>query len=464
VRALACVVLAAGRGTRMNSVLPKPLHEVCGRPMIDHVLASAADLAVERRVVVIGVEGEAVAERFPEDVEAVVQEPQLGTGHAASCAAQALAGWEGDIILTCADIPLLTSATMAELVSHHRARDAAATVLTMEPDDPTGYGRVVRDTAGNVVAIVEHRDADDEVRAIREVNTSVYCFDAEALSDALQRLSPVNAQEEYYLTDVIAILVGAGRPVAAIRTPDADEAMGINTRVQLARAERIARDRVRERVMLGGATLLDPPSTLIDIGVTIGPDTIIGPGSSLVGDTVVGSGCEIRSNVTLRDATIGDGVLLRDHTVIDDSSVGDESQVGPFALVRGGSSVGNGCKVGSSAELNRSDLGDGSKMQHFSYLGDTRAGARCNIGAGVVTCNYDGIDKHRTTIEDEAFIGSNSVLIAPINIGRGAYVAAGSVVTEDVPAGALGIERGEQRNIPEWVARWRAMREGRDRS
>lgn len=456
------MVLAAGKGTRMKSELPKPLHAVCGKPMIDHVLAAVSALNPERTVVVIGAEGEPIRERLPRGIEAVLQQPQLGTGHAARCGADALAGFVGDVLITCADIPLLTSATMARLVTHHREQSAAATVLTMRPPDPTGYGRVVRDASGAVRAIVEDRDADEQTLRIGEVNTSVYCFDAAALSEALTHLTPANAQQEYYLTDVIGILAGQDRPVAALATEDPDEVMGINTRVQLARAERIARDRVRERVMLEGATLLDPASTLLDADVQVGVDTVIGPGCSLLGNTVVGSGCELRSNVVLRDAVIGDRVLVRDHTVVEASTIGCDSAVGPFSLVRGDSRVGERCKVGASAEINRSRLGDGSKMQHFSYLGDSEVGKNCNIGAGAVTCNYDGITKHHTTIEDEAFIGSNAVLIAPVRVGRGAYVAAGSVVSKDVPPGALAIERGKQKNIEEWAARRRERQQGRE--
>ncbi len=462
VRPFACVVLAAGKGTRMASDVPKPLHCVCGKPMIDHVLALARELEPDRLIMVLGADREAVAAHLPEVVTVAVQEPQLGTGHAVASAREALADFEGDVLVTCADIPLLTPTTVAKLLAMHRDEGASASVLTMLPDDPTGYGRLVRDENGAVRAIVEHRDADDETLAIGEVNSSVYCFDARALFDALGRLRPDNDQAEYYLTDVIRLMVDDGLPVRAMPSEDADEVMGINTRVQLALAERIARDRVRERVMLAGATLLDPPSTMIDADVTIGRDTVIGPGSCLLGATTVGERCEIRSNVTLRDATVGDGVLLRDHTVIEISSVGDESELGPFTLVRGNSGVGNRCKLGSSAEMNRSRIGDGSKMQHFSYLGDSDVGERCNIGAGAITCNYDGLGKHHTVIEDEVFIGSSAVLVAPVSIERGAYVAAGSVVTKDVPAGALAIERTHQKNIEDWVSRWHSRRKGRE--
>jgi len=463
VRPLACVILAAGQGTRMKSELPKPLHEVCGRPMIDHVLATIEQLGAERTVVVVGAGAERLVAALGEGVVACEQPEQLGTGHAAICARPGLDGFTGDVLITYADIPLVTTDTLRRLTEHHRAEGAAATVLTTELPDPTGYGRIIRDGTGAVAAIVEQRDASAEQRAIREINTGIYLFDSEALLSALDRISPDNDQGEYYLTDAIAILVGDGRPVRALITDDPDEVMGINTRVQLAQAERIARDRIREQVMLAGATLIDPPSTLIDAGVTIGPDTIIGHGCQLLGATAIGAGCEIRSGVVLRSATIGDRVLLRDHTVIDEGTVLDGSEVGPFALVRGGSVVGRDCKMGSSAEINRTRMGDGTKMQHFSYLGDTTTGRDCNIGAGVITCNYDGYDKHPTVIEDNVFIGSDSILIAPVTIGAGAYTGAGSVITGDVPAGALAVARARQKNIEGWAERRRRQIERRER-
>jgi len=461
VRPLACVILAAGQGVRMRSELPKPLHEVCGRPMIDHVLGTVEGLAAERTIVVVGAGAEQLVAAAGERATACEQPEQLGTGHAAMCARPGLEGFAGDVLVTYADIPLVTPETLRRLIDHHRAEGAAATILTTELDDPSGYGRIVRDQ-GAVVGIVEQRDASDEQRAIREINTGIYVFDAAALAGALDRLTPDNDQGEYYLTDAIAILVADGRPVRALVGDDPDEVMGINTRVQLAQAERIARDRIREELMLAGVTLIDPPSTFIDAGIVVGPDTVIGPGCQLLGETTVGGGCEIRSGVVLRSATIGDGVLLRDHTAIDGSTVLGGAQVGPFALVRGGSVVGRGCRMGSSAEANRARLGDGSSMQHFSYLGDATVGRDCNIGAGVVTCNYDGYDKHQTVIEDEVFIGSDTILIAPVTIGAGAYTAAGSVITEDVPAGALGMGRARQTNIEGWVERRRREPEGRD--
>jgi len=446
----------------MESDLPKPLHEVCGRTMIDHVLRTGVSLQPERAIAVVSAGAEDVVAALEGRAVACEQGEQLGTGHAAICARPALEGFEGDVLVTCADIPLVTASILQALVEHHRHDGAAATVLTAEVDDPAGYGRIIRDEAGGVSAIVEHSDASDEQRAIREVNTGIYVFDAAALDWALERLTPDNAQGELYLTDAIGLLVGGDRRVAALLTDDPDAVMGINTRVQLAQAERVARDRVREELMLAGVTLLDPPSTFIDAAVSVGRDTVIGPGCQILGETTVGSGCEIRGHVVLRSATVGDGVLLRDHTVVEDSAVRDEAQLGPFSLIRGNSEVGRECHVGSSAEMNRSRLGDRSKMNHFSYLGDATVGRDCNIGAGAITCNYDGYDKHLTVIEDGVFIGSDTILIAPVRVGEGAYTGAASVITEDVPPGALALSRTPQRNLEGWVEERRRRREGRD--
>ena len=459
--ALAAVVLAAGEGKRMKSDLPKPLHPVSGRAMIDHVLSTLSDLHPDRIAVVVGVGADRVCEAIGDRARTCEQPEQRGTGHATLFALPALAGFEGDVLITSADIPLVTVETLQALLDHHRAEGAAATVLTTVVADPTGYGRMVRDDSAAVCGIVEHRDASADQLAICEINTGIYVFEAAALRSALDELTPENDQGELYLTDAIGILVRAGRRVAAVATADPAEVMGINNRVQLAEAEGIARDRIREALMLDGVTLIDPPSTFVDAGVTVGRDTIIGPGCHLLGATTVGCGCEIRGHVTLRSATIGDGVLLRDHTLIEDSAVGDEAQVGPFSLVRGNSEVGRGCKVGSSAEMNRSRLGEGSKMQHFSYLGDATTGHDVNIGAGAITCNYDGIDKHPTRIDDGAFVGSDTIMIAPLTVGAGAYTAAGSVISKDVPAESLAIERGEQRIIEDWAERVRRRREER---
>lgn len=444
----------------MKSDIPKPLHEVAGVPMIDHVLRTVEQMDAERCVVVLGAGSERMQQALAGRAEICEQPRQLGTGHACICAKPALTDFSGDVLVTYADVPLITADTLQALVDRHRREGAAATVLTTEVEDPTGYGRIVRDASGAVAAIVEDVDATDQQRTIREINTGIIVFDSEALSEALSELSPDNEQGELYLTDAIGILVARGRRASALKTVDPCEVMGINNRVQLAEAERIARDRIREQVMLNGVTLIDPPSTFIDAGVQIGRDTIIGPGCHLLGATTVGERCEIRGHVILRSATIGEEVLLRDHTVIEESSVGDGAQIGPFSLVRGNSSVGARCKVGSSAEINRSRIAAGTKMQHFSYMGDATVGEGVNIGAGAITCNYDGIDKHPTTIGRGAFIGSDTILIAPVTVGESAYTAAGSVISKDVPPGALAIERTDQRTIDDWAERMRRRREG----
>lgn len=463
-RPLACVILAAGQGTRMKSSLPKPLHRVCGRTMLDHVLGTVAQVGAQRTVVVVGVGAEQLVAAVGGRAATCEQPEQLGTGHAVMCAGDALADFAGDVLITYADVPLVTPETLSRLLAHHRKTAAAATVLTAVVEDPLRYGRIVRDGDGRFVAIVEHNDATEEQRAIREINTGICVFEAAALRDALARIDNRNAKGEYYLTDTFGVLVAQGQTVEAIATDDPDEAMGVNTRVELAAAERIARDRIRERLMLDGVTLIDPPSTFIDADVSVGGDTVIGPGCQLLGATKVGSGCEVRGHVVLRDATIGDRVLLRDHTVIDQGAVEEEAEVGPFALIRGNSVVGPRCKVGSSAEMNRSHLGEGSKMQHFSYLGDATIGRNCNIGAGVITCNYDGHDKHPTVLEDDVFVGSDTILIAPVTIGAGAFTAAGSVITHDVPPGALGVARARQSDLEGWAAKRRKQWEERDRT
>ena len=446
----------------MKSDIPKPLHEICGKPMIGHVLDTVGELDPERTVIVVGVGADLVCEATGDRAVACEQVEQRGTGHAAICAGPGLEGFEGDVLVTYGDVPLITADTLRRLVDAHHEHDASGTVLTAVVDDPAGYGRILRDSTGAVAGIVEHRDASPEQLAICEINTGIYVFESRALAAALSEIRADNMQGELYLTDAIEVLVSYGRPVAGMVVADPAETMGVNDRVQLAEAERVARGRIRELLMRDGVTLVDPPSTFIDPGVTIGRDTVIGPGCHLLGDTSVGSGCEVRGHVVLRSSKIGDEVLLRDHTVVEDSAVGDRSQIGPFSLIRGNSSVGEDCRVGSSSEMNRSHLGDGTKMQHFAYLGDATVGKCVNIGAGAITCNYDGVDKHPTTIGDGAFVGSDVILIAPITIGEEAYTGAGSVLTRDVAPGTLALERGDQRVIEDWAERMRRRRKGRE--
>ncbi len=452
-RPLGCIVLAAGEGLRMKSDIPKPLHIIGGRSLLDHVLTTLLELQPRQLTVVVGVGRRQVSAAIPTDkVQIAVQESQCGTGHAADCARELYEGFDGDVLITCADIPLVRVETLQRLISEHRRLEATATMLTTIMPDASGYGRVVRDDDGLVRQVVEHKDADDTTRSIKEINTGIFCFRARDLFNALAHLENDNLQGEYYLPDTLAYLRQQGLRVAAVVAADHDEVMGINNRVQLATAEKICRDRTRQRLMLAGVTMVDPATTYVDDGVTIGPDTIIQPGAQITGESSVGSGCEIGGNVLIRNATVGDGCLLRHCSSVVDSRVEDEVQLGPFANIRGNSLIKSRAVIGQ-AEVNRSEVGEGSKAIHFSYLGDTVCGAGVNIGAGTITCNYDGKQHNHTVIEDGAFIGSDTILVAPVKVGRGAYIAAGSVITSDVPAGSLGVARARQQIIADWVKR-----------
>ena len=452
---LASIVLAAGQGKRMKSALPKPLHRLCGQPMLSHVLAAMRPLGPQPQVVVIGMGAEQVrAACTDSDVAWAVQEQQLGTGHAASCAKEVLGDFSGDVLVTCADIPLVQVETWERVLAEHRRQGAAATIVTALFRDPTGYGRVIRDENELVRRIVEEADCDEITRGINEGNVSVYCFRAPALFDALTKLRPNNEQGEYYLTDVVEVLVDSRRKVIPVLA-DPEEVMGINDRVHLARAERILRTRTNRRAMLEyGVTLIDPEATYLDSEVVIGRDTVIYPGAVLAGRTRVGENCTIGAHVLIEDCEIGDGTCVRHGSVVRESVVGAGVTIGPFAHIRDHSTVGNGTRVGGG-EVVRSRLGERVNDLHFSYLGDTTVGDGANIGAGAITCNYDGRRKNPTIIEDGAFIGSDACLIAPVTIGAGAYVAAGSVVTKDVPPDALALGRSHQENKEGWALRFK---------
>ena len=451
---LAVIVLAGGQGKRMKSAVPKPLMPVCGKPMIFHVLDAVELLAPERTVVVVGHgRDQVIAALAQRNVEFAVQDPPLGTGHAVQCAAPLLEDWSGDVLVTCADVPLVRPETFQQLIQTHRSQQAAATLLTGEIEDPTGYGRVLRDSDGFVRAIVEEADANDEVRAIKEVNLGVYVFQALPLMEALRDLQPANAQGEYYLTDVIGIFAVQGLKIAAFLTDTPQEAIGINDRVQLARAEALARERVRRRLMLDGVTIVDPNTTYIDEDVQIGRDTTILPGTHIVGRCTIGSDCTIGPNAYIDSSNIGDGTAVLTGAVVRDSSIGSGCTVGPYCHIRDSSRIEDGVRVGSYTEVVRSQLLSGTRALHFSYLGDAKVGPNANIGAGVVTCNYDGRQKHPTVIESGAFVGSDAILVAPVRIGEGAYIAAGSVITDDVPPGALAIARQRQTVKEDWAHR-----------
>lgn len=448
---LACILLAAGEGKRFKSKLPKPLQRLCGRSLIDHVLGPLESLGAEKIVMVVGGGREQIYEAARgRPVEFCVQEQPIGTGHAVLCAEQALRGFEGTVLVTCADIPLVSQATLQRLVDAHQAQRAEATILTAIMPDPTGYGRIVRSRDGRVRAIVEHRDATDEIRQIQEINAGIYCFRSASLFDELRRVKPDNVQGEYYLPDVIGRYVAAGDIVTAVQAENADEVVGINTRRHLATAEQVARDRARHRLLEEGVTLVAPDTVYVDSTVRVGCDTTIYPGAIILGETQIGEDCEIGPYTSIENCTIGNGVRVRHGAVLSNCAVGNNAMVGPYSHVRSDSEVGDEALVGSFVEVVRSRLGNGAKQLHFGYVGDTQVGDGANIGAGAVTCNYDGVDKHETVIAEGAFIGSNSVLVAPVRVGRKAYVAAGSVITEDVSEESLGIARQRQTVKDDW--------------
>jgi len=460
-RPAAVVVLAAGEGTRMKSArTPKVLHELLGRTLLGHVVASARALDPEHLVVVVGHARDQVTAHLAEidpAATAVVQDPQNGTGHAVQVALAGLADLQGTVVVVLGDAPLLTEQTLGELVEGHVRSGAATTVLTAVVDDPTGYGRIVRDGAGGVVAIVEHKDADAQVRRLAEINSGVFAFDAARLREALGALTTDNAQGELYLTDVVALHRRAGHPVAGHVVADAVETMGINDRVQLSQARALLRDRIVERHQRAGVTVTDPASTWIDVQVAIEADAEVRPGCQLHGSTTVAAGAVIGPDTTLVDTAVATGAsVLRSHCV--GARIGERASVGPFTYLRPGAVLGIGSRAGAFVEIKASTVGAGSKVPHLSYVGDAVIGERSNIGAATVVVNYDGRDKHATRIGDDVRIGSDTMLVAPVTIGDGAYTAAGSVITQDVPAGALGVGRARQRTIEGWVARKRGSR------
>jgi bifunctional UDP-N-acetylglucosamine pyrophosphorylase/glucosamine-1-phosphate N-acetyltransferase len=453
------VVLAAGKGTRMKSARPKVLHLLAGRPIIEHVLRTVDELNVSSTALVVGHgagEVRAALTHRPA-LEFVVQSPQLGTGHALLQAEPLLSGKSGTLLLLYGDVPLLEAGTLRRLTEHHHQSRAAATVLTVELDDPYGYGRIVRDADGRITRIVEERDASGSERAIREINSGIYALDLAPLFAALHGLASDNAQGEYYLTDLVSIYGRHGRRVETLCVESAAELRGVNSRIDLAELGLVVRARKNRDVMLSGVTLEDPGATYIDADVAIGEDTVIGPGVILEGTTSIGTSCRLHAGVRLSNATIGDRVTVLDRSVIVESRVAAGAQVGPFAHVRPGSDIGENARVGNFVELKKTALGRGSKANHLAYLGDATIGSQVNVGAGTITCNYDGEKKHQTVIEDGVFIGSDSQLIAPVTVGTGAYVAAGSSITDDVPADALGIARARQENKPGWAAKRRTQ-------
>ena len=444
------VILAAGKGTRMKSALPKVLHAVGGQSMLRHVMTAAEQAGAKRTIVVVGFGGDQVQAEIGAAAEYVLQAEQLGTGHAMMQAQPALAGYTGTVLLLCGDTPLLTGNTLQQLVAAHQQSGAAATVLTAMPADATGYGRILRDKSGQVLGIVEQKDATPEQKQIGEINTGIYCFEAAPLFAALAGLTCNNAQQEYYLTDVLAILAQAGQRVGAVEVADFQETLGINSRLQLAEAEKILRQRKLLELMDSGVTVMDPASTFVDASVSIGEDTVLYPFTWLEGETTIGRNCRIGPNSRIADSQLGDAVTLH-FSYAHECKIADGVTVGPYVHLRPDSELATGVKVGNFVEVKNSRVGVGSKLPHLSYIGDADIGSGVNIGCGTITVNYDGKKKHRTVVGDTAFVGCNSNLVAPVSVGAGSYIAAGSTITKDVPDGALGVGRARQSNIAGWV-------------
>ncbi|MFD3551409.1 bifunctional UDP-N-acetylglucosamine diphosphorylase/glucosamine-1-phosphate N-acetyltransferase GlmU [Streptomyces goshikiensis] len=458
-RPAAVVVLAAGEGTRMKSATPKVLHEICGRSLVGHVVAASRELDPAHLVVVVGHAREQVTAHLAAvdaDVRTAVQYEQNGTGHAVRMALEELGGpIAGTVVVVCGDTPLLTGATLAQLTATHEADGNAVTVLTAEVPDSTGYGRIVRDGAtGAVTAIVEHKDATDAQRAIREINSGVFAFDGALLADALGKVRTDNSQGEEYLTDVLGILREAGHRVGAAVGADHRQILGINNRVQLAEARALLNARLLEQAMLAGVTVVDPASTFVDVTVTFGQDAIVHPGTQLLGTTHIAEGAEVGPNSRLKDTAVGPRARV-DNTVSDTAVIGESASVGPYAYLRPGTNLGLKAKAGTYVEMKNATIGEGTKVPHLSYVGDATIGEYSNIGAASVFVNYDGEHKHHTTVGSHCKTGSDNMFVAPVTIGDGAYTAAGSVITKDVPPGALAVARGQQRNIEGWVARKR---------
>ncbi|WP_174615340.1 bifunctional UDP-N-acetylglucosamine diphosphorylase/glucosamine-1-phosphate N-acetyltransferase GlmU [Virgibacillus ihumii] len=439
------IILAAGQGTRMKSKLYKVLHPVMGRPMVQHVIDQLKQAQLDEMVTIVGHGAEKVAEHIGDQSRLVVQEEQLGTGHAAMQAEDVLEDKDGTTIVVCGDTPLITSDTFQALFDHHEQENAKATILTAKAPTPAGYGRVIRNEKNEVERIVEHKDASEQERQIDEINTGTYCFDNKTLFQALKQVSNDNVQGEYYLPDVIEIAKKANQKVSAFMTADFEETLGVNDRVALAQAEKSMKKRINEKHMRNGVTIIDPDQTYIGPDVKMEQDVIIHPGSIIDGQSVIKSEAEIGPHSEIHNCSVGENSLVK-QSVATDSTIGNRVKIGPYAHIRPEAAIGNEAKIGNFVEVKKADIGDGSKVSHLSYIGDADVGNNVNIGCGTITVNYDGKNKALTTIEDDAFIGCNSNLIAPVTVGKGSYVAAGSTITKHVPEDSLSVARARQTN------------------
>jgi bifunctional UDP-N-acetylglucosamine pyrophosphorylase/glucosamine-1-phosphate N-acetyltransferase len=452
---LAVVILAAGKGTRLKSSLAKVLHRAGGRRLLEHVVHASVPLRARKTVAVVGHQAEGVTEvAEAHGAIPVLQLPQKGTGHAMQIARRVIGNAKVALVLP-GDAPLIRAETLKALLSLHRNGDAAASVLTAVLADPSGYGRIVRKPDGSVAAIVEESRLTDEQRELNEINSSIYCFTLAKLWPALAQVKPNNQHRELYLTDAIAVLAAAGEKVLAQVAVDAREVLGCNTRADLADVDRAFRERKREQLMDSGVSILLPETVVVDPDVIAGEDTVLEPGVQLLGKTRLGARCTVRAGSVLQDAILGDGVTIEPHCVVAESRLDDGVVIGPFARLRPGNHLKAGARIGNFVELKKSVVGEGAKAMHLTYLGDTRVGNKSNIGAGTITCNYDGFHKYPTTIGNRVFVGSDSTLVAPVRLADGAYVAAGSTITDNVPADSLGIGRGRQVNKPGWAAKKR---------
>ncbi|MCU1348498.1 MAG: glmU [Acidobacteria bacterium] len=456
---LEVIILAAGRGTRMKSATSKILHKAAGRPIVDYVLDLASEVSDETPVMIVGYQREAVQKSVGERARFAVQDPPLGTGHAVLQASHVLGDVSGrKVLILSGDVPLTRPETLQHLLAQHEREGNALTLLTMKLDNPAMYGRIVRDADGGVQRIVEAKDANADEKRIDEVNAGMYVFNGDGLFERLRNLAADNAQGEYYLTDLLGALRDDGHRVGAYVLHDPVEALGVNSRAELATVEGEIQRRVVEKLMKDGVTFRNPSTVVIDSTVTIGADSVVYPFVTLEGTTKVGEGCVIEPGVHLINVTVGDDVHLKTGTVAEETTIEDEATIGPYAHLRPGTHLGRKVKVGNFVETKKAIVGEGSKLPHLSYIGDAEVGIGVNIGAGTITCNYDGVNKHQTIIEDGVFIGSDSQLVAPIRIGKGAYVGAGSTITKDVPPDALALTRAPQKIIAGWAARRRAER------
>jgi len=446
------VILAAGAGTRMKSKLPKVIHEVCGKPMVKCVIDEVKKTNCEEVIVIIGNGADLVKEKI-ENVKFAIQEEQLGTGHAVMQAAEFLGG-AGNVMVLCGDTPLIKKETIEKFVDYHEKSNNDISVLTAMFEDPTGYGRIVKDDSSNISKIVEQKDCTKEEMEIEEVNSGIYCFKAEVLEKYLDYINNNNAQNEYYLTDIVTVGIEHSLKVGTQVIDNIEEIKGVNSKIHLSEVNEILRKRINNYHMDNGVTIINSSDTYIDLDIKIGRDTVIYPGVMISKEAVIGEDCIIGQNSRISNSTIGNGVEIQSSTIID-SAVGNESTVGPYAYLRPGSEIGRNVKIGDFVEVKKSVIGDGSKASHLAYIGDAEIGKNVNIGCGVVFVNYDGENKYKTIVEDNAFIGSNSNLVAPITVRKDGYIAAGSTITREVEAGSLSVERSKQRNIENWVYRKR---------